>query len=237
MTGEPCQDSCWAQVDIPTSGTATLSIFVSDGAGSAKRGGQGAELAIEAAASFLVEKLAQHEFALSDDFAVECVDAVRERIYAAAAQEGLTARDFACTFLGLISSKNGTLLFQIGDGGIAVDVGNGLEIPVVPMSGEYANMTNFVTDENAMGIMISKSFSEPAVRAAAFSDGIQRLAMNMVTNTPHEPFFTPKFNVLASVSEDQEDQVRNALEEFLSSAAVNERTDDDKTLALAVLVQ
>lgn len=221
---------------MPESGVATLSIFVADGAGSAKRGGQGAELAIEAAASFLVAKLAEREIALSDEFAVECIGAVRDRIGSAASQENLAARDFACTFLGLISSKNGTLMFQIGDGGIVIDVGNGLEIPIVPMSGEYANMTNFVTDENAVGVLVTKTFTRPALRVAAFSDGIQRLAMNMADNTAHEPFFTPKFDILSRAGIEQEEQVRVALESFLNSEAVNGRTDDDKTLALAVFV-
>lgn len=236
VTGEPCQDSCWAQVDTPDNGVATLSIFVADGAGSAKRGGQGAELAIEAAASFLVKKLAEPEFALSDEFAVECIVAIRERIYGVASQEGLSARDFACTFLGVISSTQGTLVFQIGDGGVVLDIGNGLQVPIVPMVGEYANMTHFVTDEDAVSILVTKSFQRRASKVAAFSDGLQRLALNMADNTAHEPFFTSKFDVLAKASAEQEDQVRLALESFLNSDAINERTDDDKTLALAVLI-
>lgn len=134
---QECQDSCWAQVDQTPGRPAILSIFVADGAGSALRGGQGAELAIQAAADFMAQKLAIPEFGLSDEMAVECVMAVRAKIYARAEEENLKARDFACTFLGLISSAQGTLILQIGDGGIVVDVGNGLEVPIIPMSGEY----------------------------------------------------------------------------------------------------
>ena len=222
--GEPCQDSCWAQVDCPVGGPETLSIFVSDGAGSAARGGHGAETAIEAAASYLQTQLARPEFCLSDEFAVECVVTIRERLYAAAAQAGLTARDFACTFLGVISSSQGTLAFQIGDGGIALDVGNGLEVPIVPMVGQYANMTHFVTDEDAVKVMESRVFLQPAIRVAAFSDGIQRLAMNMAANTAHEPFFAQFFPTLARTTSEQEEQLQSALANFLQSPAVNERT-------------
>ena len=31
---------------------------------------------------------------------------------------------------------------QIGDGGVVVDLGHGLQLPLTPMAGEYANMTH-----------------------------------------------------------------------------------------------
>ena len=126
---------------------------------------------------------------------------------------------------------------QIGDGGIVVDVGKGLQVPVVPMSGEYANMTQFITDDDAIDVLVSKVFPDIASKVAVFTDGIQRLALNMAANTAHEPFFAPFFKVLASATTGQEDQLQTALARFLNSDAVNERTDDDKTLALGVLVE
>lgn len=235
-TNRPCEDSSWASVDTTTAGLAVLSLFVSDGAGSAARGGEGAEIAVQAAAAFMAAKLAQPEFGFNDDMAVELVMAVRDRIYSAAEETGLTARDFACTFLGVISSSLGTLVLQIGDGGVALDVGAGLEVPVAPMTGEYANMTHFVTDEDAVTALATKTFPTRAIRVAAFSDGLQRLALNMASNTAHEPFFAPFFKVLVNSTSAQEDELQSALVRFLASPAVNERTDDDKTLALAVLV-
>ena len=211
-------------------------MFVSDGAGSAARGGEGAELAIQAAADFIASKLRLVEFGLSDTLAVECVLAIRERIYGRAEAEGLKARDFACTFLGVLSSPLGTLVMQVGDGGVVLDVGDGLETAIVPMSGEYANMTHFVTDEEAISILATKAYATPATRVAAFSDGLQRLVLDMTTNKPYEPFFTKFFQVLATATNDKEDELHGALVRFLSSPSVNERTDDDKTLAMAVLV-
>lgn len=235
-TGLDCQDSCWAQVDTPAGKTAVLSIFVADGAGSAKHGGEGAELAINAAAEFMQKKVAMPEFGLGDDFAVDCVMAIRAVLFSAAEKAKVRAREFACTFLGIVSTNLGTLIMQIGDGGIVVDVGNGLEVPIAPMSGEYANMTHFITDEDAVDRLESHAFSKPVLKAAAFSDGVQRLALQMDTNTAHEPFFAPFFKVLSTATAEQEDQLQDALMRFLNSEAVNERTDDDKTLALAVLI-
>ena len=233
-TGAPCQDSCWAQVDQLANKEPLLSIFVADGAGSAVNGGEGAELAIEAAAALIAAKLKRGEFGLSDALATEIVMAVRERIYAAAEAAGQKARDYACTFLGLLSTATGTLVLQVGDGAVVLDCGAGLELAVVPMSGEYANMTHFVTDEDAVSVLVTKTYPDRALKVAAFTDGIQRIALNLATNTPHEPFFAPFFNGMAKASAEQEDQLHGLLVKFLGSAAVNERTDDDKTLALAL---
>jgi Protein phosphatase 2C len=232
--GTPCEDSCWVQVDSTAAGVPVLSVFVADGAGTAARGGEGAELAIQAAAAFVAAKLAVAEFGVADGLAVDCVSAVRARIYAEAEKAGLSARDYACTFLGVVSTPQASLAMQIGDGGIVVDAGSGLELAVAPMSGEYANMTNFVTEDDAITVMATKVFPGPLLRVAAFSDGLQRLALNMAANTPHEPFFAPFFRVLGTSPVAKEDELQSALVRFLSSTAVNERTDDDKTLALAV---
>lgn len=235
-TNTPCQDSCWAQVYELSQGVPLLSIFVADGAGSASCGGDGAELAIQAAVEFLTEKVARREFGLNDQLATDLVVFVRAKIFGAADGAGLTGRDFACTFLGLLSSPLGTLAFQIGDGGIVVDAGQGLELAIVPMSGEYANMTSFITDENAVELLQTRAYVDTASLAAVFSDGIQRIALNMATNTPHEPFFAPFFKTLKVATLEQEDRLQGLLAEFLGSAKVNERTDDDKTLALAALL-
>lgn len=212
-------------------------MVVADGAGSAARGGEGAELAIQAAAAFLGQRLKGGSFELSDVLATDLVMAVRRRIHEAAESAELQPRDFACTLLGLLSSAQGSLAFQIGDGAVVLDAGSGLEVAVVPMSGEYANMTHFITDEDAIEVLVTKLYPGIATRAAAFSDGVQRLALNLATNTPHEPFFAPFFSGLAKATAEQEDQLQGLLVKFLRSAAVNERTDDDKTLALAVRIQ
>ncbi|EIY9293894.1 protein phosphatase 2C domain-containing protein [Escherichia coli] len=123
---------------------------------------------------------------------------------------------------------------QGGDGGVVVDFGHGLQLPLTPMVGEYANMTHFITDEDAVSRLETFTSTERVHKVAAFTDGIQRLALNMLDNSPHVPFFTPFFNGLASATQEQLDLLPELLKQFLSSPAVNERTDDDKTLALAL---
>ncbi len=231
-----CEDSSHASVQRTSSGLEVLSVFVADGAGSAARGGEGAAIAVQAAVDHIAERLRQDEFCCSDKTADELVAAVRTCIHATAEAASIKDRDFACTFLGVVSSSLGTLAFQIGDGGMVVDVGDGMEVPVVPMTGEYANMTRFVTDDDAMTNLETRTYDRQALRVAAFSDGLQRLALNMLDGTAHAPFFTPFFDVLARATPEQEVGLHGALVRFLSSSSVNGRTDDDKTLALAVLV-
>ncbi len=231
-----CEDSCWANVDTRADGECFLSMFVADGAGSAGYGGDGAELAIQAAAEFVGAKLRLPEFAVCDQLAVDILTVIRDRIYSEADRRAIKARELACTFLGLLSSPTATLVMQLGDGGVVLDVGNGLEIPIVPMVGEYANMTHFVTEDGAIDILQTKTYPQQVVRAAVFSDGLQRLAIHLATNTPHAPFFNRFFPVMSTSTDEHLDEIDSALLRFLKSPAVNERTDDDKTLALAVMV-
>jgi len=126
---------------------------------------------------------------------------------------------------------------QIGDGAVVLDVGEGLHVSIIPMSGEYANMTYFVTDKDAIDILETRAYPNMATKVAAFTNGIQRLAIDMKTNTVHEPFFSPLFQVLSTSLPEQEEQLEGALLNFLNGEEINERTDDDKTLALAVSVE
>jgi hypothetical protein len=192
---------------------------------------------MQVAADLVASKIGQGEFGVGDELAVECILGIRTSLAVRASALGLQPRDFACTLLGVISLPCASLVLQIGDGGVVVDAGDGLEVSIVPMSGEYANMTHFVTDENAVEILKTKLYNAPLAQVAVFSDGIQRLALNMASNTPHAPFFAPFFRALESAPRDHEEQLHQSLIRFLTSEAVNARTDDDKTLVVATFVQ
>lgn len=232
----PCEDSCWASEELLPGGASWVCLFAADGAGSAPRGGEGAELAMQCLADALKERLAHEPPALTESFARELVQSVHTRLLEEASSNGCSARDFACTLLGFIGSDQAGLAFQVGDGGIVLQTGAELELALEPMSGEYANMTHFVTDENVMEVLACRSYGRPASRVAVFTDGLQRLALNMASQRPHEPFFRGFFNVLSQVSADREAELEQALVRFLDSPEVCERTDDDKTLILAVRV-
>jgi len=68
-----------------------------------------------------------------------------------------------------------------------------------------------------------------------FTDGLERLALDFRTQQPHTPFFnrviTPVRN---SAGNGRNADLSRQLADFLNSADINARTDDDKTLVLAV---
>ncbi|WP_250283769.1 PP2C family serine/threonine-protein phosphatase [Frankia sp. CiP1_Cm_nod2] len=235
----PCDDDClFAQYRLPC-GDELLAVVVADGAGSAEHGGEGAQVAIAAVAAALQSRLGESEIMLDAGLAEILVTAAHDGIASKATSHNLRPRDFACTLLGVLAAPTlGTMAFQIGDGGIVLDVGSGLELAVVPMVGEYANMTHFVTQDNFREVLAVRTFDPLATKIAAFTDGLQRIALDLATDVPHEPFFRPFFKALEDArSENEEvllDQLSLALGRFLQGPLVNERTDDDKTLAIAV---
>src|SRR5208282_2256447 len=101
-----------------------------------------------------------------------------------------------------------------------------------PQSGEYANTTCFLTDPHYETEMAFFFEDERVDQVALFTDGLQMLALNYAEKTGHSPFFLPLFQKLADAPSSEE--LVEPLNRFLDSPRVNERTDDDKTLVLAV---
>jgi hypothetical protein len=141
-------------------------------------------------------------------------------------------RDFATTIICAIIGLADAAYFQIGDGAIVVANSGTYRIVFWPQSGEYANTTHFVTDDNALEHLMFQPFDQAADEVALFSDGLQMLALNYASSSVHEPFFAPMFAKLRA-EPPGESALNAALEDFLNSAPINCRTDDDKTLLLA----
>jgi Protein phosphatase 2C len=209
---------------------------VADGAGSSKYGGVGSEITCESIAqsadSFL-DAGGQLGDLTRDDVLRWC-DAARSRINEEATTRSCNTRELATTLCGAIVSPTGSCFFQIGDGAIVVRRNQVYGVVFWPHSGEYANTTNFLTtDRFAEQIEFNKTdggFSDVAL----LTDGLERLALRFETRTPHAPFFDPFFRALRS-TEDYT-SLNSSLREFLGSASVRERSNDDKTLLLAAHV-
>jgi hypothetical protein len=171
----------------------------------------------------------------------ELVDYAADAISKLALSENLEPRDFACTLLGVVVTEYCTSYIQIGDGAIVVKetlANSNYKVVFWPSNGEYANMTYFVTDENLPTNLMSKCVFQFPVALSIFTDGLQRLCLQYETLSVHEPFFKPMFSALASVNTGEEiAQLNSKLTSFLDSPKVNERTDDDKTLVLAIRIK
>jgi len=228
----PCQDDCYADVISTADGIDYLVCLVSDGAGSAKEGGRGANLACLTAKQSIEAALLNPK--PIDETVVEgwIVD-VRRAIFKSADENSLAARDYACTFLGAVLSPCASIFFQIGDGAIVASSGYVQGVVFWPDSGPYANMTNFITEEDALLNLHVSVTSRRINEVALFSDGVQRLALSFEQRIPHNPFFEPMLNVLRNQKSAECEALDQQLAHFLNSPQINERTDDDKTLILA----
>ncbi len=233
VAGTPCQDCCDVR-QVELGDQRVLLAVCSDGAGSAKFSEQGSALVCE---QFLQIVEAELRAGLSletvtGETAVEWGERIRNVIKGVSSQMGCELRDLAATFLGAIVLPGRACFFQIGDGAIVAKKDDRLEAIFWPQSGEYINTTNFLTDEDFAGKLQFQNRSDDATTALAmFTDGLERLILQSSDRTVHTPFLEPLFQ---SLVEHDVEQLTEPMRAFLCSPQVNDRTDDDKTLVLAV---
>ncbi|MBV9069880.1 MAG: protein phosphatase 2C domain-containing protein [Acidobacteria bacterium] len=232
--GIPCQDDCLVDVISGTSGEVLIAI-TSDGAGSAAHAEDGSALACESLYRAVADWAATG--GPIDDLTREKVEAwilcLRTAIEQRANETDASVRDFACTLVAAIVSEHVAAFLQIGDGAIVVGKDDVCEVVFWPDTGEYANMTFFTTDDDWQKHVLFEIRNAQFDDIALMTDGLQRLALHYDSRTPHVPFFAPMFGALQKAAAGFAVDFEPALVSFLGSAAVNERTDDDKTLVLA----
>ena len=158
-----------------------------------------------------------------------------DRLTARADEDGEPAKDYSCTLLAAIIGSETAVFAQIGDGAIVVkDEAGGWRWVFWPQRGEYANQTVFILSAGAAAAL---DFTVMPVRideCAIFSDGIERMVLHGATKTVNGAFFDEMFiPVRASRERGLDEKLSEKLKEYLGSAPVNARTDDDKTLILA----
>jgi len=232
--GAPCQDDCFVDVTAAASGAPVLIAVVADGAGSAGRSEVGSGIACAALIEKISETLRHVDVAeLTQDDVAAWLTGVRAEMHARAEDEALDLRQFACTILGCAIAEHAAAFFQIGDGAIVADAGEGLRPVFWPEPGEYANMTRFLTDDDFTSHLMFTTIAARVDEVALFSDGLQRLALVFADRSAHLPFFEPMLRQLREQPAGLAEGFVFPLLQFLSSDAVNARTDDDKSLVLA----
>lgn len=232
--GLPCQD---AQTSRLLS-DGTMLIALADGAGTAERSQEGARQAVDRALLCLDATLAlevPQDEAGWEALIREAFQQARQGVLEIAEEHGSPLKAFATTLICAVASDCWLAVGQIGDGAVvAVDVQDEYFTLAQPQRGEYANETNFLTMENSVDLLTVRVEARPVRALAVMSDGLTRLALKIPDYEPHIPFFNPLF-AFAAETEDQ-DQAVSQLEAFLHSERLNARTDDDKSLVLAVRV-
>jgi hypothetical protein len=242
-SGRPCADASVVRDLARARGGSLLVAAVADGAGDSPFAPAGSRIAcdvvLELAREWAGEShgpapVAGRDLTTFDrDEVRRWLDSVRVRIAAEAARQERPPSDFSCTLIVALVDAAWAVFFQIGDGAAVYRRGDaGYALAFWPQNGEYANSTWFVTDEDAP-MRAQSALAEDVHEIALFTDGLQALALRYATRDVHSPFFTPMFERLRAEPEEGLDGLAGELDHFLDSAAVNQRTDDDKTLVLA----
>jgi hypothetical protein len=236
-SGTPCQDKAEHSI-IRTSQGPVLVAAVCDGAGSAAHSEIGAWLASTTFVE-LVEVYFENGKQLVDinrDIVVGWVRQTAERLSARAHEDGNAVRDYSCTLITAIVGSDAAVFAQIGDGAIVVSHGeaDGWNWVFWPQHGEYANQTVFVLSANATETLQFDFARRRIDEFAIFSDGIERLVLHGASKAVNDSFFNQMFvPVRASTSRGLDQKLSDKLKEYLGSAPVNARTNDDKTLLMA----
>ncbi len=233
-TGDPCQDAHrWCVLPC-----GMLVIAIADGAGTAALAEIGAKLAVDTALEAICSHLGMA--ILNDETEEEWRKLLISGLIAAlssleneAATRQAALRDFACT-LAVVVARPGKMVaaIQIGDGAVVAQEEDGETFAVTrPAPSEYLNETTFLISPGAIDGASFTLWHGNLSRLAALTDGLQMLALRMPGGDPHQGFFVPLFRFVASTSNAKKSEA--ALQAFLDSPRVRERTDDDLTIFLA----
>ena len=227
----PCQDAF--QYQLFGESAEWLVIAVADGAGSAAHSEIGAKLAcdefIRRVPDIVPEKLANR------DEIVELFATVRDAVIAEAERLNTVPRELACTVLLCVIGPTTATFAQLGDGAIVVRGDEDMRTVFWPEPSEYANATDFLPEDRFREAIQFATMSECICELAVLTDGLQRLALDFTARQPHGAFFQPFFERLRSETDPA--NLVEPFREFLDSARVNDRTDDDKTLVFAIRQQ
>lgn len=234
--GISCQDSHAVKLFIDRDGEDVLVVVVSDGAGSAAN----AEIGSRLTCKTIVDAI---ELYLVDGGKVDTINRgiawswglrVQEAIKQQSEIDDRAPKDYACTMLVAIVASSAAAFMQIGDGAIVVSDGGEWCWVYWPQHGEFANMTNFVTEPCAEEVFAFEQCPRKIDEFAVFSDGLERLILHEATKTVFPPFFDQMFPaVRATEGEGVDTKLSEALAAYLDSKIINNKTDDDKTLVLA----
>ena len=228
-SGTRCQDavSCSSVAD----GHERLIAVICDGAGSTSKGGVGAAVTARLLRQRATSFVNSRDSGPDDEVIHSWIDEARDAIGQMANRHALRRRDFASTLVGIISDGRETTVIHIGDGGVAAQDAHdqGWRTLSWPTHGEYASTTYFVTDDPAPRTRIVR-YQGDLGAIVAFSDGLERLALDFAQAQPFGPFFHGITKPLrSSVAKGRDGPLCRSMATYLDSPVINARTDDDKS--------
>lgn len=226
-----CEDALYYKTIALPDGDEALICCVSDGAGSATHAAEAANYVVKAT----VEAISEGIGSIDENSIIAILEKIYDDLLQRSETQNENINEYSCTLLGAVITEYTALFFQIGDGAIIRDTNPDQYAPVWwPHNGEYSNTTAFLVDDSNMSHLRVITLRETIKEIAIFTDGLQLLTLNNESLSVHAPFFTNLFKVMRLATHPEHLSVLNRkLAEYLNSEAINNRTDDDKTLFLA----
>ena len=220
---------------------------VADGAGSAQYSQRGAQLVVESSLAYLQRwenfgyrrrlKLLPWLMAIAEPkrraFFEKLLRFLRRQLRELSQLEGISLDSLASTLLVFVASREGIVAMQVGDGFLVVrSTPDHYQLLFQPDKGEYFNETTFVTSSQASQALQTCCYPQPVQFICAATDGLEKVAIKFQDWSAFAPFFQP---LEAFLRETQDPEANpDYLEQFLHSERLNQRTQDDKTLLLAL---
>ena len=243
QTATPCQDSHY----VMHLGNH-LVVAVSDGLGSAALSHEGSRIACSAAVDAIAEAYDAHNdmplIAASTDASVnphvryektltDAFGAARDAIEREAARTNRSLREYGCTLLVAVICEEAWYGMHVGDGTIVgLYADQSAKTLSVPENGEFINSTTPLTSTDYTTHMRYSHGTERLAGVALLSDGVQPMCINYKTGAAYDGFFRPLQIWLAGLP--SLSGVDHALEQFLDTPKMRQKSDDDMTLVLAL---
>lgn len=242
--GMPCQDYCEARLSRDG---RWLVAAVCDGAGSARRADEGAQVVAEAVTAGLIAEIATIEATGPGVWLKDRVHAIVLGARQQLRSRGGEIRDFNATLVGVLIGPTGGFFFHVGDGAgvasrAAVRTEVDGEVPherlflwedlvvSAPENGEVANETYFVTQDEWDKHLRSKPIPASADIVMLMSDGGMEFALPRLQINPS--WITP---VIGQLLRTDDDDARGRLVEgYLADPEADPITSDDKTIFVAI---
>jgi hypothetical protein len=232
--GIPCQDAS-ALRRVGRDGEVLI-LALSDGAGSARHSDVGAEIVVRnwvECFTKLLEGAPDPEARLrrfDRGEALVLLEQIRREAGNEAEAFDADIGEFSATLLGAVLTPKHALVAQVGDGawvGLREGIFGCLTWPT---GGEFVGQTTFAISGSAGAALQMTHLPGTFTALAGFTDGMERLVLDLGKQLPEKGFFLPMFRAFRSSPE----QFQENLEEFLQSERVCALTDDDKSFCLAI---